>query len=79
MSLQVGRPIRYCQGECNTMLKRADYLLSIAEESLKTLVIPDYDNSYNERYIERVPHGVILTVSSWAIGINVVDCQVMSI
>lgn len=46
------------------MLKRADYLLSIAEESLESQIIPDYDNSGSKRYIERVPHGVILVVSS---------------
>ncbi|GJJ09485.1 hypothetical protein Clacol_003708 [Clathrus columnatus] len=65
LSQQIGRPITYCQGECKTMLKRTDYLLSIAQSSLEDQVIPDYDNSGSRRYIQRIPHGVILAITPW--------------
>jgi hypothetical protein len=46
------------------MLARAEHLLNIAPTALKDVEIPDYDKSSNTRFIQRVPHGVILVVST---------------
>ena len=45
------------------MLARADYLLNIAPKALEDTVIPNYDNTGNKRFIQRVAHGVVLIVS----------------
>ena len=63
LSNQMGRPVKFNHLECKTMLARADYLLNIAPTALKDVQIPDYDNSSNKRFIQRVPHGVTLVVS----------------
>lgn len=59
----MGRPVKFNHLECKTMLARADYLLNIAPTALKDVEIPDYDNSSNIRFIQRVPHGVVLVAS----------------
>ena len=59
---QMGRPVRY-GGEFGGFEERANYMASIAEESLAPIVIEDSDSFI--RKIEREPHGVVLVVAPW--------------
>ncbi|RUP51393.1 hypothetical protein BC936DRAFT_148416 [Jimgerdemannia flammicorona] len=54
---QMGRPIRYGAGEIKGTLQRARYMTSIAEESLKDIVIEDEDSPGFRRFIRREPLG----------------------
>ncbi|KAF8580401.1 succinate semialdehyde dehydrogenase [Ramaria rubella] len=65
LSNQMGRPVKQNHLECKTMLARADYLLNIATTALDDVEIQDYDKSGNKRFIQRVPHGVVLVIAPW--------------
>lgn len=71
---QMGKPIVQAQREVDTAFERAEYMISIAEESLTPDILPELDGF--ERRIEHVPHGVVLNVAAWnyplLIPINVV-------
>ena len=71
---QMGKPIVQAQREVDTAFERAEYMISIAEESLTPDFLPELDGF--ERRIEHVPHGVVLNVAAWnyplLIPINVV-------
>lgn len=54
---QMGRPVRYAAGEIKGTLQRANYMTSIAEESLKDLVIEDENSPGFRRFIKREPLG----------------------
>ncbi|KAF9878821.1 aldehyde dehydrogenase family [Colletotrichum karsti] len=60
---QMGRPIAFSHKEIETMQKRADYLLEIAEESLSDL--PGRPEAGFKRWIKRVPVGPTLIVFAW--------------
>ncbi|KAJ5985739.1 hypothetical protein N7522_012935 [Penicillium canescens] len=55
LTTQMGRPIRYCAAEINTMRLRAEYLMEIAEESLSDL--PGRPEAGFRRVVKRVPVG----------------------
>lgn len=63
ISEQMGRPLHYANGEVNGFFERANYLLSIAEETLA----PDNftDKEGFERSIEHCPFGTIFVISAW--------------
>ncbi|KAK7414836.1 hypothetical protein QQX98_006351 [Neonectria punicea] len=63
ISEQMGRPIAYSHKEIETMQKRADYLLDIAEEALAPL--PGRPESGFKRCIKKVPVGPTLIVVAW--------------
>jgi acyl-CoA reductase-like NAD-dependent aldehyde dehydrogenase len=63
LTAQMGRPIAYCTKEIDTMRKRADYLLSIADESLKDL--PGQTESGFRRFLKKEPLGVTLISTAW--------------
>ncbi|KAF7554609.1 hypothetical protein G7Z17_g2794 [Cylindrodendrum hubeiense] len=63
LSEQMGRPIAYSHKEIETMQKRADYLLDIAEEALAPL--PGRAESGFKRCIKKVPVGPTLIVFAW--------------
>jgi acyl-CoA reductase-like NAD-dependent aldehyde dehydrogenase len=71
---QMGKPIVQAQREVDTVFERAEYMISIAEESLTPDILPELEGF--ERRIEHVPHGVVLNVAAWnyplLIPINVV-------
>ena len=71
---QMGKPIVQAQREVDTAFERAEYMISIAEESLTPDILPELEGF--ERRIEHVPHGVVLNVAAWnyplLIPINVV-------
>ncbi|MTI17576.1 aldehyde dehydrogenase family protein [Rhodobacteraceae bacterium RKSG542] len=58
----MGRPVRY-GGEFGGFKQRADYMASIAEESLAPFVVENSDAF--ERRIHRVPHGLVLVIAPW--------------
>ncbi|GMF79058.1 unnamed protein product [Aspergillus oryzae] len=63
LTAQMGRPIAYCTKEIDTMRKRADYLLSIADDSLKNL--PGQAESGFRRFLKKEPLGVTLISTAW--------------
>ncbi len=71
---QMGKPITQARGEVATMIDRARHLLSIAEDELAVEKLPT-DNGI-ERWIEKVPLGVVLDIAAWnyplLIPVNVV-------
>lgn len=66
LTAQMGRPIRYCASEINTMRLRAEYLMDIAEESLCDL--PGRPESGFRRTVKRVPVGPVLIVGAWNVS-----------
>ncbi|OGE56143.1 hypothetical protein PENARI_c003G10804 [Penicillium arizonense] len=63
LTTQMGRPIRYCAAEINTMRLRAEYLMEIAEESLSDL--PGRPEAGFRRVVKRVPVGPVLIAGTW--------------
>ncbi|KAK4871171.1 hypothetical protein LT330_000408 [Penicillium expansum] len=63
LTAQMGRPIRYCASEINTMRLRAEYLMDIAEDSLSDL--PGRPEAGFRRTVKRVPVGPVLIASAW--------------
>jgi acyl-CoA reductase-like NAD-dependent aldehyde dehydrogenase len=66
LSEQMGRPVAFSHKEIETMQKRADYLISIAEESLDS--IPGRAEDGFQRWIEKVPVGPVLVVFAWNVS-----------
>ncbi|GAB1362145.1 hypothetical protein MASR1M32_13810 [Rhodobacter sp.] len=60
---QMGRPIRYGQGEMGGVNARTDYMASIAAETLAPKMIED-SNAFR-RYIAREALGVIFVIAPW--------------
>ncbi|KAL2849828.1 Aldehyde/histidinol dehydrogenase [Aspergillus pseudoustus] len=63
LTSQMGRPISYTAGEIDTMRKRADYLLELAEDSLKS--IPGQPENGFKRYVKKEPVGPVLLATAW--------------
>ncbi len=63
LTLQMGRPIRDAPGELRGFEERARYMVDIAEQALNPLMPPDKPGF--ERWIERSPLGVVLTIAPW--------------
>jgi acyl-CoA reductase-like NAD-dependent aldehyde dehydrogenase len=66
LTTQMGRPIRYCAAEINTMRLRAEYLMEIAEESLSDL--PGRPEAGFRRVVKRVPVGPVLIAGTWNVS-----------
>ena len=60
---QMGRPVRYCEGEVDGFAERARYMVRIAERKLAAIDCND-QQGFN-RYIQREPLGVIFSVAPW--------------
>ncbi len=60
---QMGRPIRYCEGEVDGFVDRAKTMISIAEKKLAAIDCNDQAGS--NRYIERVPLGTVFSIVPW--------------
>lgn len=63
ISWQMGRPVRYGGGELNGVAERATYMIDIAGDTLKDIVISD--GPTGARYIAREPVGTVLTIAPW--------------
>lgn len=59
---QMGRPVKY-GGEFSGFNERASHMADIAAEGLADIKVSE-DAQFN-RYIKRVPHGVVLVVAPW--------------
>ncbi|RMF07859.1 MAG: aldehyde dehydrogenase family protein, partial [Alphaproteobacteria bacterium] len=63
LAMQMGRPVRYGQGELNGFAERARYMIGIAADSLQ-----DIDPGPREgfrRFIRREPAGLVFTIAPW--------------
>ena len=60
---QMGRPISQASSELKGFKERADYMLSIAEDKLKNIYLPEKDNFKN--YIKRIPMGISFVIAPW--------------
>ncbi|KAH8429916.1 aldehyde dehydrogenase family protein [Aspergillus melleus] len=63
LTTQMGRPIAYTTKEIDTMRLRADYLLGIADESLKNL--PGQPQNGFRRFLKKEPVGVAFIATAW--------------
>ncbi|MGE4632690.1 MAG: aldehyde dehydrogenase family protein, partial [Planctomycetota bacterium] len=74
VTIQMGKPITEARNEMATLFDRANYMLSIAQESLAAEVLPGKEGFH--RRIEHEPLGVVLDLAAWnyplIIPINVV-------
>ncbi|MEM6415404.1 MAG: aldehyde dehydrogenase family protein [Pseudomonadota bacterium] len=62
LAWQMGRPVRY-SGEFGGVKERADHMIGIAQTALRSIDVELSDKF--ERYIDRIPHGVVLVVAPW--------------
>jgi acyl-CoA reductase-like NAD-dependent aldehyde dehydrogenase len=60
---QMGRPIRYAQGEIKGFEERARYMIATAKSALTPLELPHTSGFI--RYIKREPLGVLLVIAPW--------------
>lgn len=60
---QMGKPIGQARGEFKTMCDRAEYMLSIAEETLRPDILPE--KTPFVRRIEHAPLGVVFNIAAW--------------
>ncbi|MCL4068603.1 aldehyde dehydrogenase family protein [Pseudomonas sp. GX19020] len=63
LAAQMGRPVKFGAGEFGGVTVRADYMASIAEETLAPKVIEDSDKF--RRYLAREALGVIFVIAPW--------------
>ena len=63
ITLQMGRPIAFAPGEVRGFAERARHMAGIAEAALADLLPVPIDGF--ERYIRRLPLGVVLVVAPW--------------
>lgn len=63
ITLQMGRPLAHSPGEVGGFEERARAMIDLAEESLAD-VVPAAKPGF-ERFIRRVPLGVVLTIAPW--------------
>lgn len=67
LTMQMGRPIAAGAKEIETMRKRAEYLLSIADKSLED--IPGQPEEGFCRVVRKKPLGPVFISSAWNVGI----------
>ena len=63
ISQQMGKPIAQSRREVQTFFERADYMVSIAKETLSPDILPRKKGFV--RRIEHVPLGVVLNMGAW--------------
>lgn len=63
LSWQMGRPTHQAQGEIDTAIKRAHYMMSIAKKSLSPLVIQEDSTAY--KAIHRLARGTVMIIAPW--------------
>lgn len=60
---QMGRPLTQTPGEIKGFAERARYMLSVADQALADIQLPA--QSPLDRWIEREPVGLVLTIAPW--------------
>lgn len=63
LAWQMGRPVKFGAGEVGGFEERSRHMISIAEEALKDIKVPE--KSGFTRYIKREPVGVVFTIAPW--------------
>jgi acyl-CoA reductase-like NAD-dependent aldehyde dehydrogenase len=63
LAWQMGRPVKFGAGEVGGFEERSRHMISIAEDALKDIEIPE--KSGFTRYIKREPVGVVFTIAPW--------------
>ncbi|KAJ5469349.1 hypothetical protein N7539_008967 [Penicillium diatomitis] len=63
LTIQMGRPVRYCAGEIKTAALRAEHMIKIAKQSLADL--PGEPQEGFRRMVKQVPVGTVLVASAW--------------
>lgn len=58
----MGRPVRY-GGEFGGVEERSTYMAGIAQKALEPIVVEKSEDF--ERYIKRIPHGVVFVIAPW--------------
>ena len=61
--LQMGRPIRYCEGEINGLAERGRHMIAIAHDELADISIASEPGKM--RKISKEPLGTVLTIAPW--------------
>lgn len=64
LAWQMGRPIRYGQGELRGVEERARYMAEVAPTALAPLVPIDSRPGF-ERFVAREPAGLVFTIAPW--------------
>jgi acyl-CoA reductase-like NAD-dependent aldehyde dehydrogenase len=64
LAWQMGRPIRYGQGELRGVEERARYMAEVALTALAPVVPIDSQPAF-ERYVAREPVGIVFTIAPW--------------
>lgn len=63
ISVQMGRPVRYCEGEIAGLAERGRYMIDIAQAQLADRPIEGKPGT--RRFIRREPLGVVFTIAPW--------------
>ncbi len=63
LTWMMGRPIAYSGGEVNGVAERGQYMISIADEALAPIELPEKEGF--TRYITREPVGNVLVIAPW--------------
>lgn len=63
ITIQMGRPLRYTPGEVDGFEARARHMISIADDALAPIQVPEQTGF--TRFIRREPIGVALTIAPW--------------
>ncbi|PPR77615.1 MAG: Phenylacetaldehyde dehydrogenase [Alphaproteobacteria bacterium MarineAlpha3_Bin5] len=63
LTWQMGRPIRYADGEISGFLERAHFMIAAAEKALRN--VPCQRKSGFNRFIKREPLGLIAVIAPW--------------
>ncbi len=63
LTLQMGRPCRFADGEIGGFAQRARHMLDIAPDAMSSH-IPDPKPGFR-RFVRPVPHGLVLVLSPW--------------
>ncbi|MBI3352128.1 MAG: aldehyde dehydrogenase family protein [Nitrospirae bacterium] len=74
ITVQMGKPLQQARREVETFFERAEYMISIARESLAPDILPSIEGFH--RRIEHAPLGIVLNIAAWnyplLIPVNVV-------
>ena len=60
---QMGRPIRYAEGELNGFAERANYMIEQAPAALAEITLPEKEGF--KRFIRREPLGIAVVLAPW--------------
>lgn len=66
LTAQMGRPVAFAGVEVDTMRKRADYMMGIAEKSLADM--PGQEEEGFKRWTSLEPVGPVLIISAWNVS-----------